>query len=786
MKKRILMLFSSFVVITLVLAIPSELLADRLASPEPSPEPIPAQQEEKQALVDDILYELNLAKGMTNDAEVINMLEAIIDRVRKLGWLEFTNQEVDALRLKLVIAEHLEKLINELPLASAGATTAVAAMPASNPLYDELVRVRAKIEKLIEMERGVLEPVPPPPPTISRLPEADRLLVYSAKFLCGPAFGSEGVQRGSYSTAVNVHNPHNGRVVLYKKAVVANREDDPRGKISGFRRVVLGPDEAIEIDCLDIESLLRTHQDLTRMPTSSQEPGTALTTAPQGQQGQQEGGLTTATIQTGAISPVSNLVRFVKGFVVIYASAPLDVVAVYTASTPVGFSLDVEYLSPSAAATIPFTPPTEETKCPRGCSCLTREEALEKGLTAWCGGELKICEYDDQQNPLRYCFEEPTQQTVCPDGCQCLTVAEARQKNLPLCPGETRPCSIDADGNEMYCYRGAATECPPECECLALSPEVAKEKGLNLCGNREIRCGTDVAGVVMYCYERATGEECPSGCQCLALTAEEAELKGLTLCTDAPCGTAATTGQTMYCYKRKAEVECPQGCQCLALTPNEAGERGLTLCADYQCGTDTAGKAMYCYKATEVECPQGCECLALTAAEAERKGLALCADAPCGINAAGQTMYCYREMVELLCPVGCQCLALTPAEAERKGLKLCADYQCGTDAAGNAMYCYEEETETVCPSGCECLTVAKAEELGYTLCNGQRTICGYDAQQNVMYCYEKTSTDDCPAGCGCYTQAEAKRLGYPLCGNQWIPCGYVPGGPDKWCYQDLE
>jgi hypothetical protein len=102
------------------------------------------------------------------------------------------------------------------------------------------------------------------------------------------------------------------------------------------------------------------------------------------------------------------------------------------------------------------------------------------------------------------------------------------------------------------------------------------------------------------------------------------------------------------------------------------------------------------------------------------------------------------------------------------------------------MYCYEEaETETVCPSGCECMTEAKANELGYDLCNGQRTICGYDAQQNVMYCYE-ASTDDCPAGCGCYTQAEAKRLGYPLCGNQWIPCGYVPGGPDKWCYQDLE
>ena len=116
---------------------------------------------------------------MTDDPEVIDMLNAIIDRVRKLGWLEFTNQEEDALRLKLIIAEYLEKLINELPLASTGATMAVAAMPTSNPLYEELVRVRAKIEKLIELER-IPEEVPPPTPTISRLPVTDRLIVYSA------------------------------------------------------------------------------------------------------------------------------------------------------------------------------------------------------------------------------------------------------------------------------------------------------------------------------------------------------------------------------------------------------------------------------------------------------------------------------------------------------------------------------------------------------------------------------------------------------------------------------
>jgi len=132
----------------------------------------------------------------------------------------------------------------------------VAAMPEANPLYEELVEVYGKIERLIALETPPAEITPPPPPTISRVPETERLIVYSAKFLCGPAFGEEGVQPGSYSTAINVHNPHNGRVYLYKKAVIARREDEPRGRISDFRRVVLGPDEAIEIDCIDIHSLL--------------------------------------------------------------------------------------------------------------------------------------------------------------------------------------------------------------------------------------------------------------------------------------------------------------------------------------------------------------------------------------------------------------------------------------------------------------------------------------------------------------------------------------------------
>jgi len=670
MRKTIFMLFSSFLVVALVAVIPAELAAAKRVSPPQPTEPVSAQQADIEALIEDILLELNQAKGMTTDQGVIDEIDGIMDAVRKLEWLEFTNQEEDALRLKYIIAEQLEKLINELPLATAGMTTAVAAVPASNPLYEELVKVRAKIERLIELETPSLEITPVPPPTISRVPETERLIVYSAKFLCGPAFGKEGVQRGSYSTAINVHNPHNGTVYLYKKAVIAKREDEPRGRISDFRKVVLGPDEAIEIDCIDVYSLLGPEPDETDLSAASQQPET---------------GLTAPSIQTSAISPVSSLVRFVKGFVVIYASAPLDVVAVYTASTPVGFSLDVEYLSPSTTATVPVT---EEEECPPGCRCLTRKEAAELGLTAPCNGEMTICEYDDQQNPLRYCFGKPSEQVPCPQGC----------------------------------------------ECLSLTPAEAERLGYSLCNGRETVCGYDDQQNRMLCYEKPTGVECPQGCACLAKNvAEELDYP---LCNreETWCGTDATTGVDMYCYERTSQVECPQGCECLSLSPAAAQEEGLVQCLDVSCGTDSAGNLMYCYrKPTQVECPQGCECLALTPAEAEEKGLVQCLDVSCGTDASGRVMYCYERATQVECPRGCECLALTPAEAERLGYSLCLGQEmvCGYDAAGNAMYCYEETTEAECPQGCACLAKNVAEELDYPLCNREETWCGTDATTGV-------------------------------------------------------
>jgi hypothetical protein len=630
MRKRLVMLFSSFLVVALLALIPGELALAKLASPPQPAAPVSAQQEEVKKWIDEILSELNQAKGMTTDEGVIDEIDSIIDAVRKLAWLEFTNQGDDALRLKNIIAEQLEKLINELPLATAGMTTAVAAVPESNPVYEELVRVRAKIDRLIELETPSLEITPVPPPTISRVPETERLIVYSAKFLCGPAFGKEGVQRGSYSTAINVHNPHDGTVYLYKKAVIAKREDEPRGRISDLHKVVLGPDEAIEIDCIDIYSLLGPEPDETEETTSTE---------------QTETGLTAPSLQTSTISPVSSLVRFIKGFVVIYASAPLDVVAVYTASTTVGFSLDVEYLSPSTAATVPVT---EEEECPQGCRCLTREEAAESGLTAPCNGEMTICEYDDQQNPLRYCFGKPTEQPECPQGCDCLalTPAEAEKLGYSLCNGRETVCGYDAQQNRMLCYeKPTGVECPQGCACLAKN--VAEELGYPLCNREETWCGTDATtGVDMYCYERTSQVECPQGCECLALTPAEADEKGLVQCLDVSCGTDAA-GNVLYCYRGPTQVECPQGCECLALTPDEADEKGLVQCLDVSCGTDAAGNVMYCYEeTTEEECPQGCECL--SELEARRLGYSsLCGGQyiPCDYVPGGPQKWCYEPAV---------------------------------------------------------------------------------------------------------------------------------------------
>ena len=120
--------------------------------------------------------------------------------------------------------------------------------------------------------------------------------VYSVKFVCGlqqpipnlPPPLEPPVKPGNYATAVNIHNFHNNQdVPIAKKAVIANTEDQPPGPIGQFRKLVLVPDQALEIDCPDIVRLL-------------QNPG---------------------------FQPP----QFIKGFVEVISPVPLSVTGVYTA-----------------------------------------------------------------------------------------------------------------------------------------------------------------------------------------------------------------------------------------------------------------------------------------------------------------------------------------------------------------------------------------------------------------------------------------------------------------------
>jgi hypothetical protein len=133
---------------------------------------------------------------------------------------------------------------------------------------------------------------------------------YSIKFLCGRGSESFGVEPAYYATAINIHNFLNEEVYLKKKAVIAHREGEPMGVVSPYAELDLEPNTAIEVDCVDIYGLL----DLPyykyflwwKCPTK----------------------------------------LFVKGFVVIESSQPLNIEAVYTAKTCGGFSIDVEHISP--------------------------------------------------------------------------------------------------------------------------------------------------------------------------------------------------------------------------------------------------------------------------------------------------------------------------------------------------------------------------------------------------------------------------------------------------------
>jgi hypothetical protein len=88
--------------------------------------------------------------------------------------------------------------------------------------------------------------------------------LYTVKFTCveevGPPEGNPGggpFMPAKYRTAVNIHNPQRESFNFRKKAVVAlSQGSDERGIISDWRDEQLKSDEALDVDCVDIEKLL--------------------------------------------------------------------------------------------------------------------------------------------------------------------------------------------------------------------------------------------------------------------------------------------------------------------------------------------------------------------------------------------------------------------------------------------------------------------------------------------------------------------------------------------------
>jgi hypothetical protein len=127
-------------------------------------------------------------------------------------------------------------------------------------------------------------------PSCGERPPEQEAFEYAAKLVCGMQKDPEDMRlvRGFYGTAVNIHNPNDKAVAFRKKLALTFPPDkQAAGKVIPIARDKLGPDEALEVDCMDI---LRE------------------------------------------VFPDGFPESFIKGFVVVQSTGRLDVTAVYTAA----------------------------------------------------------------------------------------------------------------------------------------------------------------------------------------------------------------------------------------------------------------------------------------------------------------------------------------------------------------------------------------------------------------------------------------------------------------------
>lgn len=160
--------------------------------------------------------------------------------------------------------------------------------------------------------------VRPAPGTAQEIsPEPYARYQYAVKFVCGTSDENPlQVVKGTYASAVNVHNPSLSQSVTFiKKVAVAFSEQRP-GPITPWFKAYLEPDQAFEIDCPDVRKLLSATPTPTPIPA------------------------------------------FIKGFVVILTPMPLDVTAVYTARPTDGqvSTMDIEVVEPRVMPSPTTTP----------------------------------------------------------------------------------------------------------------------------------------------------------------------------------------------------------------------------------------------------------------------------------------------------------------------------------------------------------------------------------------------------------------------------------------------
>lgn len=172
---------------------------------------------------------------------------------------------------------------------------------------------------------------------------------YAAKVVCSLLLPHQDgtLARGTYRTAINIHNPTNKQITVAAKVALATQfgsEPGPFG-VTPFKEAVLQPDGAVGMSCFDV---------------------------------------------AGYFCPIDGVCvdfAFLEGFLVIKSPVPLDVVGVYTARHTDGDveSIDVETVQPKQVRETVKVGSTETTKPGGG----KRVDYPPKGSSAYGDKEPK-------------------------------------------------------------------------------------------------------------------------------------------------------------------------------------------------------------------------------------------------------------------------------------------------------------------------------------------------------------------------------------------------------------